>query len=139
MLDIPSILSYHTGMSSSANPRSEAATLGQTLKHARNIAGLSLRDVERASKGRLSNGHLSMLESDEVRQPSPHHLYLLSAILRLEYATLLRLAGYVLPGEAASALEPEAAAIAGKAADFTTAELDELENYVEYIRSKRPR
>lgn len=123
--------------SSDASPT--AVTLGQKLKQARKEADLSLRDVERATKGRLSNGHLSMLEGDEIKQPSPHHLYLLSAILKLEYAVLLRLAGYVVPGEAASALEPETAAIASKAADFSPAELDELDNYVEYIRSRRVR
>src|SRR4051812_4598730 len=101
---------------------------------------LSLRDVERATKGKLSNGHLSLLESDSVQQPSPHHLNLLAAVLKLDYSELLRLAGYVVPG-AAGVVPQDAgtAAMQNRTADFSQSELEELENYVEYIRSKRPR
>lgn len=115
----------------------ENQTLGQVLKSARNKADLSLREVERASKGRLSNGHLSLLESDEVKQPSPHHLYLLAAILKLEYANLLRLAGYVVPGEQSEPVDRNTAPLVSRMADFSNAELEELDNYIDYIRSRR--
>ena len=113
-------------------------TLGQTLKAAREKAGLTLRDVERASKKRLSNAQLSLLESDAVKRPSPHHLFVLAGVLALEYAHLLRLAGYVVPGELeAAGGDHEQAALMSKVVDFTPQEREELENYIAYIRSKR--
>jgi transcriptional regulator with XRE-family HTH domain len=111
-------------------------TLGQILRSARRSAGFSLRDVERATKGGLSNGHLSLLESDEVKNPSPHHLFLLSVVLKVDYARLLKLAGYMLPGEATN-VSPEAAAMLRRTVDFSESERKELEDYAEYIRSKR--
>lgn len=113
-------------------------TLGQVLKEARHVADLSLREVERATKGRLSNGHLSQLEAGEVKQPSPHHLYLLSAVLKLDYAWLLKLAGYVVPGEGLPA-SADAAVLVAKTFDFSTGERDELDRYIDYIRSRRPK
>jgi transcriptional regulator with XRE-family HTH domain len=113
--------------------------LGEVLRNARKAADLSLREVERASKGKLSNGHLSLLESGEVKQPSPHHLYLLAAILKLDYARLLKLAGYVVPGEGSASANAENAALIAKTSDFSAGELDELNNYVEYIRTRRPK
>ncbi len=112
-------------------------TLGSILKEARLSRGLSLRDVERATKGRLSNGHLSLLESDQVQQPSPHHLHLLATILTLEYADLLKCAGYVVPGAAVLPRVSEASNFLRKVSELSPGERRELEDYVEYIRSKR--
>lgn len=108
-------------------------TLGEVLRRARDTKELSLRDVERASKGRLSNGHLSMLESNAVKQPSPHHLYLLAGILGLSYEALLGLAGYVVPGNVESNSEGHSA----EHDDLTPAERRELENYAQYLRARR--
>lgn len=113
-------------------------TLGQLLRSARHAADLSLREVERATKGKLSNGHLSQLEAGDVKQPSPHHLYLLSAVLKLDYGQLLKLAGYVVPGESTPS-SAEAAVLVAKTVDFSAGELEELDNYIEYIRSRRPK
>jgi transcriptional regulator with XRE-family HTH domain len=113
-------------------------TLGQVLKAARETAGYSLRDVERVTKKRLSNGHVSLLESDAVKHPSPHHLFILATTLSLDYATLLRLAGYVVPGEfEAIGGDPDKAELVAKVVDFTADERQELDNYIQYIRSKR--
>jgi transcriptional regulator with XRE-family HTH domain len=113
-------------------------TLGQILRTAREKAGYSLRDVERITKKRLSNGQVSLLESDAVKQPSPHHLFVLARALTLDYAKLLRHAGYVVPGELeAAGGDHEQAALISKVVDFTDAEREELDNYIAYIRSKR--
>ena len=114
-------------------------TLGQILKTARTAENMSLRDVERATRGKISNGHLSLLEADQVKQPSPHHMFLLAAVLKLDYGRLLRLAGYVVPGEAPQAPNPDTASLVSKTSDFSSAELHELENYADYIRSRRSR
>lgn len=113
-------------------------TLGQFLKDAREKAGYSLRDVERITKKRISNGQLSLLESDVVKRPSPHHLFLLASTYSVDYATMLRLAGYVVPGtlEAVGG-DPDRAALIAKVVDFSAEERDELEKYIDYLRAKR--
>jgi transcriptional regulator with XRE-family HTH domain len=113
------------------------STLGQVIRNARQAANLSLRDVERATKGKISNGHLSLLEADSIQQPSPHHLFLLAGALKLDYPNLMRLAGYVMPGKAAKPAVAERNRVAVDTSDFTEAELHELVGFAAYIRSKR--
>src|SRR5687768_7336392 len=67
-------------------------TLGQLLKSARARIGKTLRELEAATG--ISNGYLSQLESDRVRQPSPRHLHTLATALDLEYRVLMELSGY---------------------------------------------
>ena len=66
--------------------------LGQALKAGRTQRGLTLREVEGLTG--ISNGYLSQLESNAVRQPSPHHLHKLAETYGLDYARLMQLAGY---------------------------------------------
>jgi HTH-type transcriptional regulator, competence development regulator len=68
-------------------------TLGQLLKTTRTKLGKTLREVEGITG--ISNGYLSQLESDSIRQPSPNHLHRLAEAYALEYARLMTLAGYV--------------------------------------------
>lgn len=70
-------------------------TLGQMLKSARTRLGRTLRELE-GSTG-ISNGYLSQLESDRIKQPSPRHLFKLADTLGLEYHSLMLVAGYVTP------------------------------------------
>jgi len=72
-------------------------TLGQKLREARAAKGKSLRDIERETGNSISNGYLSLLESDSVKQPSPIHLKLLSEYFGSDYGELMALAGYSPP------------------------------------------
>lgn len=77
---------------SSAKPN---MTLGQALREGRLRNSMSLRDVERATG--ISNGYLSQLESDAVKEPSPNHLYKLAQAYGIGYSLLMELAGYRVP------------------------------------------
>ena len=66
-------------------------TLGRTLRTARLSLGKTLREIE--SMTGISNGYLSQLESDAIKQPSPHHLYKLASAYGLDYALLMESAG----------------------------------------------
>ena len=62
--------------------------------------GFSLRDVERLAKennlgAELSSGYLSMLERDEVKQPSPRILFALAKIYEKDYIDLMKQVGYI--------------------------------------------
>ena len=68
-------------------------TLGGLLRQRRGELGLSLRDVEQQTG--LSNGYLSLLEHDKVKQPKPPVLHKLAEAFGLPYTQLMGLAGYV--------------------------------------------
>ncbi|GLC28251.1 helix-turn-helix domain-containing protein [Roseisolibacter agri] len=135
-------------------------SLGQMLRSAREARGLSLRDVERATEGKVSNGYLSLLESDSVKQPSPNHLYHLAQAYRLDYAELMRLAGYFVPnpstpasgahhgGAGASRITrsaglpgrptpPPASGIALSADGLAPEDVADIERYAEFLRARR--
>lgn len=69
--------------------------LAETLRKTRSMKGLSLKAV--ADPADISATYLQKLERAEVHEPSPHVLYRLAQQLGLEYAQLMRLAGYVVP------------------------------------------
>src|SRR5205807_3069034 len=72
-----------------------AVKLGQVIKSARLASGKTLREIETLTG--ISNGYLSQLESDAVKQPSPNHLHSLAEVYRLDYGHLMELAGYRAP------------------------------------------
>lgn len=75
--------------------------LGTALREARELRGLSLRAA--ASRAGISNTYLSQLEAGAIKEPSPHVLFNLAEVCGVPYATLMRLAGYVVPKAEASA------------------------------------
>jgi transcriptional regulator with XRE-family HTH domain len=75
-------------------------SLGCYLREVREGQKLTLRDVERLAKGNktgaeLSSGYLSMLERDEVKEPSPRILFALASIYGTDYIDLMKRAGYI--------------------------------------------
>ncbi len=73
--------------------KSSKTKLGKVLREARLRLQKSLRDVEREAA--ISNGYLSLLESDRVAQPSPRYLLSLARVYEISYGRLMTLAGYV--------------------------------------------
>lgn len=74
--------------------------LGRTLQSAREIYGRSLKSV--AGPAGISAAYLMKLERGEVASPSPHVLHRLAQELRVSYADLMRLAGYIVPDDGGS-------------------------------------
>jgi len=75
-----------------------AMALGAYLKDLREKRGLSMRDVERLSD--ISSGHLSMIEQEKVREPSPRILHSLAELYNVSYVALMKRAGYLPAGVA---------------------------------------
>ena len=71
-------------------------TLGQHLTGARVATNRSLRHVAAAAE--VAPSYLQHLEADRVHTPSPRHLKRLADTLGLDYVTLMRAAGYHMPG-----------------------------------------
>ena len=68
-------------------------SLGKTLKDAREVRSLTLRQVEEASG--ISNAYLSQLENDKIKKPSANVLYKLASLYQVELDSLLYAAGII--------------------------------------------
>jgi len=109
----------------------EIMTLGELLKESRHRAEMSLRDVERETG--ISNGYLSLMESDRVKGPSPRFLKQLADAYGVAYSLLMELAGYEAPS-------PPAQTDAGvdQFDELTDDERVQVRNFVRFLRSSRP-
>ena len=110
-----------------------AASIGATLRQAREVRELSAVDAARAAG--ISPAYLSKLENGAVKRPSPHVLHQLSEALAVPYAELMRLSGYRVPGES----NGSGGGTIGAAlfADLTDDERDELLEYLAWYRARR--
>lgn len=82
-------------MADGENPPPPGEHLGIYLRSARLKKKLSLRAVEEATEGDVSNAYLSQLENGKIAKPSPHILYSLSNALEVPYEGLMQRAGYI--------------------------------------------
>jgi transcriptional regulator with XRE-family HTH domain len=64
-------------------------TFGEWLKSQREDRGMSLRDVERASEGAVSNALISQIETGKVKRPSLHACIQIAAALGLSASEML--------------------------------------------------
>ena len=117
------------GITSPLTP-SERGPLGEYLWDLRQAAGMSLRDVEKASEQEVSNAYLSQLETGKIPNPSPGILHELAEVyeahlpkkapIACSYERMMQLAGHIrspdperkkrasrLPTFAQEALSPE--------------------------------
>jgi transcriptional regulator with XRE-family HTH domain len=80
--------------------RAQQLSLGQLLRQAREVAGLSIRQLEATSGvGRMA---IQRLEQDEVEKPAADHLLHLAQALELNETDLFLLARLPLPKRTAS-------------------------------------
>lgn len=108
-------------------------TFGAVLRQARTVRQLSAVDAARAAG--ISPAYLSKLENDAVKKPSPHVLNQLSGALAIPYAELMRLNGYLMPGEHdRRSTDTVSAALF---ADLSDEERDELLEYLAWYRARR--
>jgi transcriptional regulator with XRE-family HTH domain len=111
-----------------------ASPLGDQLREVRQIRGLSLKAV--AEPADISVAYLQKLEGGDVRQPSPHVLHRLGRVLEVPYATLMELAGYVVP-ERDGVLAANTFDHALSSSDLTDDERKAVAAYVALLRQQR--
>jgi transcriptional regulator with XRE-family HTH domain len=108
-------------------------TLGAELSNVRSLSGKSLKTV--AAEAEISPAYLQKLEGDEVKTPSPNILFKLSEALEVPYATLMDLAGYVVPATEGSSATPFEAAF--DSSDLSAKERRAVAEFVKTLRSLR--
>ena len=111
--------------------------LGQFLKDIRASRGLTLRDVERVTDGKISNAYLSQLENDKVAKPSPHFLHKLSKLYAVDYEMLMEAAGYVHDREEKQGPKTLSGAALFSEGNLTPDEEEELARYLQFLRAKK--
>lgn len=110
-----------------------AKQLGEFLSAGRKQTGLTLREVE--TQAGVSNSYLSQLESGKIAEPSPAVLHRLTKLYGLSYAKALLLAGHPAPGMPATAENK----LAARFSDITEKEAEELDGYLQFLRSRKRR
>jgi transcriptional regulator with XRE-family HTH domain len=108
--------------------------LGDQLREVRKIRGLSLKAV--AEPADISIAYLQKLEGGDVQQPSPHVLHRLGQVLEIPYATLMELAGYVVPQQE-GVLAGNTFDHALSSSDLTEDERSAVAAYIALLRQQR--
>ena len=118
-------------------------SIGEYLRRTRNDRQLSLRDVQQLAKeqhlgAELSSGYLSMLERNEVKEPSPRILHSLAAIYEIDYIDLMRRARYIPPEVDTIGASPAAAAFRG-ASRLTREQKERVQRMIDFELSESQR
>lgn len=124
-------------------PTRDAASLGAYLSAIRGVRRLTLRAVEEATGGEVSNAYLSQLENNKISRPSPNVLHSLAKVLVIPYETLMEKAGYLPPEtveveglrSAPPAKQSRPSVFAGE--NLTPEEEEALLEYLSFLRSRK--
>ena len=108
--------------------------LQSILKQARQVKGVSLRDVEKATD--ISNAYLSQLEGGTAKEPSPRILHKLAVYYGISYPSLMTAAGYLM-GDAASGAASSEVMFMGD--QLTSAEAAAVASFIHTLRERSGR
>ncbi len=111
--------------------------LGVQLREMRDRRKQSLSAV--ASEAEISPAYLQKLEAGGVRQPSPNILHKVAKALDVDYAELMRLAGYVTPSDSRSKNHRNELTYALSSEPLTDDEARELARYLDWYREGKDR
>ena len=115
-------------------PTTSPATLGARLRQVRERKELSISVV--AKKAEISTAYLQKLEVGDVQHPSPRVLHSLAGVLSVDYAELMRLAGYVVPNQATGRRRRNELTHALSSETLTEEEAEVLAEYLNWYRSR---
>mgnify|MGYP001548442577 FL=1 len=115
-------------------------TLGDFLSYVRLSKKMTLREVEEASNGSVSNAYLSQLGKGRISKPAPNIRRALADVFAISYERLMEKAGYI----ASTTSSKSQSGKHGRAATFadehlTQAEEEELLRYLAFLRSQARR
>lgn len=114
-----------------------ARTVGAFLRDLRESKGESLRDVE-ADSG-VSSGHLSLIETGRVRNPSPTILQKLAKHFGVSSEDLLVLAGYLKPKDPKARSEALHGVALAAMKDLSEEDVAQIAELVGIMRKRRNR
>jgi transcriptional regulator with XRE-family HTH domain len=113
----------------------ERQDLGARLRQVRELRQKSLSTVAKAAG--ISSAYLQKLEVGNIKQPSPKVLHALSTALDIDYAEVMRLAGYVVPNDAGARRRRRNELTHALSSEvLTEEEARELAEYLSWYRSR---
>ncbi|MBW4092599.1 MAG: helix-turn-helix transcriptional regulator [Proteobacteria bacterium] len=126
-------------MSGTSDRPTPEPSLGDYLSKLRGAAGMTLREVEEATRRDVSNAYLSQLENGKINRPSPNILHALARVYGVNYEDLMERAGYLVaePNRTSEKRHGRVATFAID--DITTAEENQILEYVAFLKSQRKR
>lgn len=125
-------------MTETPQKKSPSQSLGQFLANVRTTKRMSLREVEEACNGKVSNAYLSQLEHGRISKPSPNILHSLAEVYAVPYSTLMEKAGYIATTSSPKAKAGRHARVPTFATkDLTTEEEEALLEYLAFLRSRK--
>ena len=118
-------------------------SLGSYLRQVRNRRQLSLRGVQQLARDKrlgaeLSSGYLSMLERNEIKEPSPRILHTLASIYEVDYIDLMRKARYIPTKGGIEGTKPAVAAFRG-ASQLSEEQQDRIQRMIDFELSESRR
>lgn len=127
-------------MSKETPDKGGSQPLGSYLAYVREARTLTLREVEEATGGAVSNAYLSQLEHGRIKKPSPNILHALAEVYGVAYEALMEKAGYI----TSSAPMKRKAGRHGRVATFakeglSPEEEEALLEYLAFLRSRKGR
>jgi transcriptional regulator with XRE-family HTH domain len=132
------MISVGDGMAKKIGTEPEARlTLGKYLSSIREDRGLSLRDVEQATKKVVSNAYLSQIENDQIKAPSPNILHALAEAYGVSYEQLMERAGFVTPTRSRGDAQRHGRVPTFAGHNLTNAEEAALVEYLSFMRSRK--
>lgn len=111
------------------------STIGEELRRLRLLRGVTLRDLEKATK--ISNAYLSQLENGKTDQPSPRVLHKLAEFYKVPYEALMGVAGYLRPTQNGQNNAGTPLHTALMSAELTHEEAQMVSRFVEFLRKER--
>lgn len=127
-------------MSKGSPTKRGAQSLGQYLAYVRTTKRMSLREVEEACGGVVSNAYLSQLEHDRITRPSPNILHSLAEVYAVPYETLMEKAGYIATAPARNSRTGRHGRVPTFAKeDLSPEEEEALLEYLAFLRSRKGR
>lgn len=79
------------------------------MRTARKNSGMTLRDIERKSKGKIANSYVSQIETGFTEKhgvnPTPQVLRILSGVLKIDYLELMIAAGHLTTQDFGTSIE----------------------------------
>ena len=110
-----------------------ANRLGEYLRTVRLGQRLSLRAVEAATGGSVSNAYISQIENGKIKRPSMHVLQDIALALAVPFEEIMERAGLIQAPPQRRKNGTQVYSIS----DLTAEEESELRQYLAYIRWKR--
>lgn len=126
-------------MDKKTDDRNVENALGAYLSSLRTAKGLTLRQVEEATDGEVSNAYLSQLEHGRISKPSPNILYSLATVYGAPYDKLMEKAGYIGAAGTRKAGEKHGRAATFAIDNLSPEEEDQLLDFLAYLRSRKGR